>query len=274
MTGDGAAAALTGNAIRQWVVRRIETAARPPLLMISGAQGIGKSTALTALAAQETPRIAVIGLDDVYHTQSARRQLAETVHPLCETRGAPGTHDLALLDDTLNALLAASNTSRTLIPRFDKRTDDRAPRAQWSSFAGRPDAIILEGWLMGVDGDPAAPGAPGLNALETGEDATGLWRSWQEDHLARDYGALWDRADSFLHLDAPSFEIVLRWRVQQEESTLGLPSGLLPPERRLWVARFIQHYERLTRRMLTGHRRKGDVIQVDDARNLVAFTGV
>lgn len=257
------------DAIIRWVDGELARAASPPLLMLSGAQGIGKSSAMATLAARKDVRIAVLGLDDFYLTFAERKALATGIHPLCETRGPPGTHDLGLLRDVMDELLHGSPAQRVRVPRFDKRSDERTTREDWYTLAARPDAILIEGWLVGALPDPqAARSAPG-NTLEARGDADGVWRGWQEEALADAYADLWTRSDGFLHLRAPSFEIVHRWRCQQEETTLGLEPGTLPQARRDWVTRFIQHYERITRRMLEGHVRKGMTIQVDELRGLI-----
>lgn len=244
----------------------------PPILAVSGAQGIGKSTAVAALAHHPRLRIATIGLDDVYRTKAARTRLARTVHPLCITRGPPGSHDLPLLHATLHALENARPSSRTPLPRFDKRTDDRTTP---HIFEGRPDAILLEGWMLGALPDPAAPTSPPQNSLEAAEDPHGHWRAWQEAALAADYVPLWQQTAAMLHLEAPDWPIVEHWRLQQEATTQGLSiSGLplqnLPPERARWVSRFIMHFERITRRMLTGHRHPGDSIAVAADRSIIS----
>lgn len=235
----------------------------PPLLVLSGAQGIGKSTAVAALANHGRLRIATLSLDDVYLTKADRGRLARSVHPLCITRGPPGSHDLPLLLETLNALENARPSSRTPLPRFDKRTDDRTKA---TVFPGRPDAILLEGWMVGALPDPTAPTAPPLNALEAQEDAQGHWRAWQENALKAEYAPLWPRAAATLHLDAPGWPVIEDWRLQQEATTLGLPRQSLPPERALWVRRFIMHFERITRRMLAGHRHPGQSLAVTKTR--------
>jgi len=257
------------DAIKRWVDDELARASSPPLLMLSGAQGIGKSSAMAALASRKDVQITVLGLDDFYKTLGERKALATGIHPLCETRGPPGTHDLGLLRDVVEDLLHGSPARRVRVPHFDKRSDERVSRQDWRELATRPDAILIEGWLMGALPDLQAAVSASVNALEANEDPDGVWRGWQEDALAGAYAELWKRADGFLHLRAPSFESVHRWRCQQEETTLGLEPGTLPQERREWVGRFIQHYERITRRMLEGHVRKGMTIQVDELRGLV-----
>ena len=263
------------QAVRDWIARAVAAAPSRhiPLLMLSGPQGAGKSTALAeALAAMDRP-VAGLSLDDGYLTRAERAALAAQVSPLLQTRGPPGTHDLALLAQTIAALRRAGDASQTQLPVFDKLADDRAPPEAWHRFAGRPAAIVIEGWLMGALPDAQAPEAPPLNAVEA-LDADGAWRRYQEDALAGGYAALWDRADGFCHLAAPDFACVADWRLQQEAGLWAARGEAMPASRRDWVLHFIQHYERLTRRMLTGGRRPGAVIAIDAARNVTAVSGL
>ncbi len=259
-------------ALTRWVSGHIGRAGTIPVLMVSGAQGIGKTTALTAMARAADYRVAILSLDDFYLGRDDRLQLAASVHPLFETRGPPGTHDLVLLNHTLDTLLQAGSGTHSLIPRFDKSQDTRVPRAQWPVFIGRPDAVLVEGWLMGVDASPEASAMPPLNTVEEA-DPNGVWRAFQEACLRDDYAALWNRADAFFHIDAPGFNAVLGWRLEQEASNLGIPLAGLPNERRKWVADFILYFERLTRRMLSGQRRPGHALPVDTCRNPIDMSG-
>ncbi len=255
-----------GGLVRQWVTKQTAARAGVTVLAVSGSQGIGKTTALKEVTDLPGLRIAVLSLDDFYLTQKERLSLAKTVHPLCATRGAPGTHDVALLLHTIEALCAAGAEDEIRWPAFDKVSDDRAPLEAGRHFVGRPDAILVEGWMIGALADPQAGQSAPINPLEEHEDPDGIWRNWQEQALAQAYMPLWTRMDTFLHLLAPDFDTVLGWRCEQEETTLGLAKGTLPDERRAWVERFIQYYERITRRMLCGARVEGDVIAVDEHR--------
>ena len=81
---------------------------RATQLGFSGCQGSGKSTlvALMAKVMREVYGVStvVLSLDDFYLTKAARAALAESIHPLFATRGVPGTHDLALLNEAISAL--------------------------------------------------------------------------------------------------------------------------------------------------------------------------
>lgn len=238
----------------------------PRLVFLSGAQGIGKSTALKAAVSRLDANVCGLGIDDFYLPKADRQALARTVHPLFATRGPPGTHDIPLLMETLGALRAAGPSSRLSLPVFSKAADDRLKEHRL--WTGRPDLILLEGWLMGVLGDPFAPDAPPLNRIEE-QDPSGVWLRYQEDCLAGAYAALWDMADAFIHLDAPGFRAVLGWRLQQEADNLGKPPGTLTPAETDWTQSFILHYQRLTERLLSGRRRAGEVIRLGPDRQVL-----
>lgn len=237
-----------------------------PLLFLSGPQGAGKTTALhSAIGALSQPVFGA-SIDDFYLPRAAREDLARWVSPLFITRGPPGTHDLERLSQTIAALHRARETSATPIPSFDKLADDRAP--QDTVFEGRPAAIIIEGWLMGALPDPGAPGDAPLNEVEA-EDRSGAWRAYQEEALAGPYAALWDKADGFFHIQPPDFSCVMNWRTQQEEGLWAARGAAMPEDRRAWLARFIAHYERITRRMIAGGRRPGTDVHIDAQRKLI-----
>ncbi|MBN8608137.1 MAG: kinase [Caulobacterales bacterium] len=238
---------------------------RPALIGVGGAQGSGKSYQCRAYAAAHTS-IAHFSLDDVYFTRTEREDLAREVHPLCITRGPPGTHDLDLADRTIAALEQADDDTRTSLPRFDKARDDRAPESAWPAFVGRPDAILFDGWCVGaVAGKELGFDRP-INTLEQENDGDGTWRCATEYYLATDYADFFAAFDALIYLRAPSWEIVRAWRGQQEEETLGRP---LSPEENLALDRFVMHYERITRAMLAGHHMAGWIVHLDEKRNVV-----
>lgn len=238
------------------------------IIALSGPQGAGKST-ITAQAADVLgDGLLVLSLDDFYLPRAARSELASRVSPLFETRGPPGTHDVALLGESLAALTATPFRPLKL-PRFDKRIDDRCPPEAWQAITAPPDAVIVEGWCMGATLAPGFSAGPPINAIEL-RDANMAWRAYQAAQLAGPYAALWDQMGDFIHLEAPSFETVLAWRTQQEASNLAMSFSDLPSERREWVGHFVQHYERLTRDMAGGNRRPGLVLQLNDARQIIS----
>lgn len=243
--------------------------ARPdhiPLIGIAGAQGSGKTT--LARAAAERFGAAHLSLDDAYLTKTERQTLAREVHPLFAVRGPPGTHDLALLEATVAALRATGPDSRTPLPAFDKLTDDRAPEASWPVFAGRPSAVLIDGWCLGATPQAEADLTLPVNALEAEQDVQGRWRGAANAALAGHYAQSFAGFDAMLFLKAPSFDAVLDWRCEQEAGLMGLSPADLPSARRAELAVFIQHFERITRHMLTGGVRADRVVQLDADRRL------
>jgi len=238
-----------------------ETAYRPLVLGLAGAQGSGKSTLATALHGRLTESgvaTAVLSLDDLYLTRAERERLAREVHPLLRTRGVPGTHDIALGLRTLSAL---ERGEAVALPRFDKARDDRAPHAEWGCAAADTQVLLFEGWCVGARPQAAADLVQPVNALERDEDRQGLWRRYVNDALAGDYRRLFARIDVSVFLAAPDFATVFGWRKQQEDSLRARVGASAPGVMSdAALTRFIQHYERLTRFMLADMPPRADVL--------------
>ena len=253
------------------------TAERRPLVVgVCGPQGSGKST-LTALLAwlleARDLRAAVLSIDDLYLSHAARQALAREVHPLLATRGVPGTHDPALGVAVLEAL---GRPGPVVLPRFDKARDDPAPEAERPVFDGPADIVLLEGWCVGARPQPAPLLADPINRLEREEDADGLWRGYANAALAGPYRPLFQRLDRLVLLLAPDFEVVRRWRGQQEERlrqrliAQGRDPALAMDETQL--DRFVAHYERLTRWIAEDLPAAADVVLRLDAERRPAET--
>jgi D-glycerate 3-kinase len=237
---------------------------------LCGAQGSGKSTAAAALveilAADDLAAVA-LSIDDFYLPRAERAALAGSVHPLLITRGVPGTHDVELAQATIDSLAV---DEPTLLPSFDKATDDRRPRSQWRMTQGPARVVILEGWCVGALPESAPRLATPVNALERDEDADGRWRGYVNTALASRYRALFDRLSPLVLLAAPSFEVVQRWRGEQERRLReklaregGDASRVMDDEA---IARFIAHYERVTRHILAEMPQRADHVILLDAQ--------
>ena len=231
------------DALCKLIEEAVRSASRLPLVVgICGAQGSGKSTLAAHLAERlggAGLRLATLSLDDLYKTRSERLRMAREVHPLFATRGVPGTHDVALGLDTIAAL---ERGEAAPLPRFDKGADDRAPREGWPLAPAGTQVLLLEGWCVGARPQPDV--SEPVNALETLEDPSGLWRSHANAALAGEYQHLFARIDLLVLLAAPGWEVVAKWR-EQQEAELRAKGGaaVMNPAQ---VSRFIQHYERLT----------------------------
>ena len=239
---------------------------RLPVLAITGLQGSGKSTLAAQVvdaAARRGLRAATLSIDDVYLTRAERRELARSRHPLLETRGPPGTHDLALARRTLDALAAGEPT---LLPRFDKLADDRYPAEHWTRVDHPLDLLVVEGWFLGTPPEEEAALLTPINTLERDEDADGRWRRAVNESLGRDYPALWQRFDRLWYLQGPGFEIVPEWRWQQEQALQAAEPGRKGMTR-AEVERFVQFYERVSRQAMRTLPGIADrTVQLDERR--------
>lgn len=239
----------------------------PPVIGVAGAQGSGKTT--LARSAADAFGAVQISLDDVYLTRAERGRLAQDIHPLMAVRGPPGTHDLALLGRTLDALQAAGPDDVTPLPVFDKLADERLPAADWPVFRGRPRAILIDGWCLGATAQADIDLLVPINRLERDHDPDGDWRRAVNSALAGPCQAAFARLDRLLYLAAPDFDVVEGWRLEQEAGLLGVPVAGLPPERVETVRAFVRHFERVTRHMLAGGVRADVVVPLDAARRPV-----
>lgn len=242
-----------------WIAARAAAQGGPLIVGVSGSQGSGKSTLCrmleALLAAEHGLHAATLSLDDLYLTRRERADLARTVHPLFATRGVPCTHDVALG----LALLSAVREGRSglALPRFDKAQDDRAPETGWPHLVAPVDVLLFEGWCMGArpqaEQDLIAP----INRLEAEEDPDGLWRGNVNAALAGPYRSLFDASDLMIMLAAPGFEAVLGWRQLQEAKLRARTGGGMSDAE---LARFVMHYERITRHLLADLPTRADVV--------------
>ncbi|ANI77439.1 kinase [Sphingobium sp. EP60837] len=241
------------------------------IIGLCGAQGSGKSTLARALKERFDRNgvpTALLSIDDLYRTRVEREMLGRASHPLLRTRGVPRTHDIDL---GLGIIASLERGEAAPLPRFDKAADDRLPDSAWEEAAPGTRLLLLEGWCVGARPQSEADLASPVNQLEREEDAEGIWRHFVNSALAGSYQALFARIDRLVFLAAPSFDVVLRWRNEQEEELRGrAPSpGVMSGKE---IARFIQHYERLTRHMLDDLPRWADmVIELAEDRSVIAI---
>jgi D-glycerate 3-kinase len=259
----------TVGALLDMLVPRLP-ARRTALVGLSGLQASGKSTLAAQLAAAARERgigTEVLALDDFYLGRRDRAALARDVHPLLATRGVPGTHDIALLAETVRALGVASPRHSASIPRFDKGRDTRLPPSRWRHVTSAPRLILLEGWCIGVPAQAPSALERAVNSLERIDDADARWRKWVNTRLATEYTALWRELDMLIVLAAPTFEIVSRWRDEPERALRkrAAPRAMS----RATLRRFLMHYERLSRHALRTLPALADIVVALDASRRV-----
>lgn len=238
---------------------------RPVIIGLCAAQGAGKTTLASAIvdACRDAGlNGAMLSIDDLYLTRADRRDLAASVHPLLMTRGVPGTHDVPLGLATFAALRRGEPAP---LPRFDKATDDRAPRDAWAQAAAGCEVLIFEGWCVGAVPEGHDALADPVNDLEAREDPEAVWRGHVNAALAGRYRDLFGGIDRQVLLAAPGFGVVSAWRLQQErELAASRPDGAQVMDDAA-VERFIAHYERLTRHILREMPHRADLLVELDA---------
>ncbi len=236
-----------------------KTRGHPLVIGINGSQGSGKSTLCQCLEllldTEHGLQAATLSLDDLYMTRSERKALAATVHPLLMTRGVPGTHDVALGAAVIADVRAGRTGMR--LPRFDKGRDDRIAVVDWPVVESKIDILLFEGWCIGATPQlPAALTHP-INCLEQAEDAESRWRHHVNAALAGPYRELFAPLDLLVMLAAPRFEVVLGWRLLQEHKLRARTGQGMSAAA---VERFVMHFERLTRHMLSAMPDQADIV--------------
>lgn len=260
-------------------------AARPGQMIVlglCGAQGSGKSTtarvvqyALQKLAGLS---VATLSLDDLYLSRAARATLARGVHPLFATRGVPGTHDVARGLAVIAGLAGAGADTVTSLPRFDKATDEPLPADAEPRVAGRPDVLMFEGWCVGARAEPVGALATPVNVLERDEDPAGRWRGYVNAQLAEVYPRLFGCIHRLVLLRAPRFECVAAWRQEQEHKLAARVRAAAQAGAALRImsdaelARFVMHYERVTRHVIADMPSYADlVVELNEARDVLGL---
>lgn len=240
---------------------------------LAGAQGSGKTTVASTLVEQyrvDGFSAAALSLDDFYLAKAERLRLAARIHPLFETRGPPGTHDVARAIDVIDAIRRGAPVRA---PSFDKGVDDRRSPEHDFALPAALDVLIFEGWCVGATAEEEASLVAPINELERKRDPDGVWRRAVNDFLKNAYQDLFARLDRLVFLRAPSFDVVCGWRLQQEHdlaASVAGASALMSPDD---VALFIQHYERITRRMLRELPARADLtVNLDADRRIESLT--
>jgi len=264
--------ALAGHLLDHYA-GRIARAKRPYLLGLSGLQGSGKSTLARVMKAGAEARgwpTEVLSLDDFYYSRAERETLAREVHPLLRTRGVPGTHEIELLLSVLAALPHASDKLPVAWPRFDKGRDTRIPPSRWPKVVRPPRLVILEGWALGLRPQLQSALDRPVNALERAEDPDGAWRRWVNKQL-RAYQPLWRKLDALIVLQAPNWDVVRRWRSEEEERLLARHAPLAMDAEAM--VRFLAHFERLSRHALATLPALADsVVEYDTERHVTGLS--
>ena len=185
-----------------------------PVIALQAPVGAGKSTLarqLQALASSFGCRLAVASIDDAYLEWPQRQRLLAG-NPFGVNRVPPGSHDTALLQ----RLIADWRQGGELrLPRFDKSLrQGQGDRCGWT--LQRPQALLLEGWLVGYEPRAEVTVQHWLQAA--GHDLSAEERAWlpRWNRALQAYQPLWGLCSSLWVLRPSNWNQVLRWRLQAE----------------------------------------------------------
>ena len=252
----------------------------PQIIGIHGCQGSGKSTLAALVEAWLTTVFGLsvlrFSIDDFYLTKHDRQSLAKNIHPLFATRGVPGTHDIALLETVMQAVITRSD-GEIVIPEFDKATDDRASHGK-TVAPHNIDVVILEGWCVGLPPEPEQRLDQPANGLEREQDPAAIWRRDVNQALAGRYSTVFDLITTLVVLKAPHFDTVVDWRWEQEQKLikrhrLSSPVNGALMDRR-GVERFVEFYQRLTEWGLQVMPGRADFcFYLDQSRQITSYSG-
>jgi D-glycerate 3-kinase len=197
-----------------WLEQRCADRQRRVVIGLTAPVGCGKSTLagqLVQLARLLPLRLAVASIDDAYRPWAERRERLAG-NPFGVNRVPPGSHDPAVL----TAAIAAWREGGPLcLPRFDKRRN-QGHGDRTAAITVAADALLLEGWLVGVE--PMAEAR--LNGWLSSEvrDLSDAERHWlpRWNGALEDYRPLWACCDGFWVLQPDHWSRVVRWRLQAE----------------------------------------------------------
>jgi D-glycerate 3-kinase len=189
-----------------------------------------------------------LSIDDFYLSILERNELAKNIHPMCKTRGVPGTHNIDKLIQTISLLTNNNSNKDVLLPAFSKVDDDYSPIDEWRTYKGRPDIILLEGWCIGAVPIKKKNWLPPLNSLEKRLDPEGEWAKWSNSELGKRYQDLFSLIDLLIMIRLPSMEHVYESRWIQEKTLEKINKGEKVSSK-VKIYEFVMHFERLTRHM-------------------------
>jgi len=213
-------------------------------IMVAGSQGSGKSS-LSKLIKLYLEKfyyksVVIISMDDFYLSKRQRMQLSKNIHPLFLTRGAPGTHDLELLNKKI--LQIFDKKFPVYLPIFDKVTDTRK-RTYRRVLKG--DVIIFEGWCAGAQPVNHSYLQKNFNNLEKYKDKNFIWRNSYNKYL-NEYQKIFSQFNYFIYFQFNQWSHVLDWKYKQELELRDKKKDLALKK---YLKEFIQYYEKVSKWM-------------------------
>lgn len=275
--------------IKPFLAQKLTSKTGKPLVLgIEGPQGSGKTTAAKNIkeALQKlypTCNIVQFSMDDFYLTYNEQQQinLKNPSNKLLQGRGLPGTHDVSLLLNIFQKLLANNgDDSPICIPVYDKSAylgkGDRLPESQWTIINSHVDLIIFEGWFNGYV------------SITNEDELVNKWNSIKISQAPKfdsvesshikvinknllNYEKIWNLFDLFVCIKTSNINNVYKWRLQQEHELIRKKGiGMTDFEVELFVNRYMPiyylYYDRLS---ITECRLKSLELNIDISRTLL-----
>ncbi len=247
--------------LSEWIYSIYSKDFKTKIIGLSGGQGAGKSTITgilkLILKKKYGLNICVFSIDDFYKTKNERLRMSQKKHPLFITRGVPGTHDLALLKQTIRKL-KQKKFRTVLIPKFDKSKDDRYRKNKWQKIKTKPDIIIFEGWCVGTTHQNNNELKRPINLIEKKYDENLKWRKTVNNLIKKRYKNIFNKIDKLVFLKVPHFNYIIKWRWLQEQK-MKLTTKSKKTMSKTEVKEFIMFYERLTKHMIKNYSKISDL---------------
>ncbi len=235
------------------------------IIGLSASQGSGKTTVAAILKIILKiffkKNICVISIDDFYKTLRDRKKMAEQKHPLFKTRGVPGTHDINLIKKFFISI-KKKKFKKIKIPKFNKSTDDRFKKEKWYKINKKPEIIILEGWCVGAKAKAYSTLTKPVNSLEKNEDKDLKWRKIVNEKLQKEYKKVFSMVDHYIFMKAPSFKIVFKWRLLQENKLRMKTRSKNKVMTYNGIKRFVMFYQRITLQMIADLSKSASVVML------------
>ena len=247
--------------LSEWIYSIYSKDFKTKIIGLSGGQGAGKSTITgilkLILKKKYGLNICVFSIDDFYKTKNERLRMSKKKHPLFITRGVPGTHDIALLNQTIRKL-KQKKFRTVLIPKFDKSKDDRYRKNKWQKIKTKPDIIIFEGWCVGTTHQNNNELKRPINLIEKKYDENLKWRKTVNNLIKKRYKNIFNKIDKLVFLKVPDFNYIIKWRWLQEQK-MKLTTKSKKTMSKTEVKEFIMFYERLTKHMIKNYSKISDL---------------
>ena len=248
-----------------WINNKCKKKDNTLILGLSGSQGSGKTTTANILKLILEKffkkNVFVISIDDFYKTIKARNVLSKNKHLLFQTRGVPATHDINLVRNFFS-LIKKKKFKKIKLPRFSKSQDDRLKKNKWYSITQRPEIVIFEGWCVGAKPQNNLSLKKPVNDLEKYEDKNLIWRKHINEKLKNDYKKVFKMIDHFIFIKTPSFKMVFKWRLTQENKLKNKHYNKKKIMSHNKIKRFIMFYQRITLQMLKDLSKSASIVMV------------